>query len=265
MSALLSPPSLLASLNQFYRRNGIHSLDFRCDWKEACRAAAGERFTGPKASLVGRQYELGVLPRILFLSLDSGKASQDPEDRTPEAVRAGEEQNPATGRHKGQHWYQTDEFALIVLSRFQPDLTIDDAGAYTARVNAAKCCANRKGNRKAPRILFGNCQQYLANELQLLDPAIIVTQANEAWEAMSLLSGVCLTNGDYGHVGVCAANEHPILWLHTYHPSCFGRYWPQRKACGDWELYADVVKNSFDGTSPHPIRIREAVATLISR
>ena len=77
---------MLERLTAFYESHGISSVDFRCPWRAAC-SANSPHFTEAKASFVGPRYEAQTLPRLLFLSLDSGSGDPDPVQRTAEAVR----------------------------------------------------------------------------------------------------------------------------------------------------------------------------------
>ena len=76
---------MLRELNAFYESHGISPVGFRCPSRAMC-SANSPRFTSAKASHVGPSYEDGELPRLLFLSLDSGSADPDPRQRTAEAV-----------------------------------------------------------------------------------------------------------------------------------------------------------------------------------
>ena len=62
---------MLATLERYYKQNGILSTNFLCKHKTECSADCAT-FTGPKSAFVSSGYELGSLPRLLFLSLDLG-------------------------------------------------------------------------------------------------------------------------------------------------------------------------------------------------
>lgn len=101
---------MLNALRLYYDHHHIGAERFRCVHEASCRGAGGN-FTTAKESFVGPEYEKGKLPRLLFLSLDSGSAHPDPKDRTLEAVRRQElaEVVDLLPRHK--HWYLTHELA----------------------------------------------------------------------------------------------------------------------------------------------------------
>ena len=133
---------------------------------------------------VSKGYEQGVLPRLLFLSLDSGKDHENPELRLPLSVRKRMESVDVSSIPKNRHWYRTHVLAWYLLNRFESSLSVDEMKMYFAHVNAAKCCMNRKGGKKADGVLFRNCRMYLKEALSILGPEVIVTQGNEAKSAV---------------------------------------------------------------------------------
>lgn len=159
---------MLKKLHGYYAGNGILATDFTCPHVSVC-SASSPMFTGPKSAYVSTGYERGELPRLLFLSLDSGSAETGPDERLPEAVRRQEEVDCAIlSLPKGRHWYRTHELAWYVLRKFKPSLLLDQAKHYFAHANSAKCCMNNEHNSKAASILFKNCRRYLAGEIAIL-------------------------------------------------------------------------------------------------
>ena len=116
---------MLRKLNAFYDSHGISPVGFRCTSLSTCSADSPD-FTEAKASFVGPSYEARQLPRLLFLSLDSGSAHCNPWQRTAEAVRRQELATDVAALHKGKHWYRTHELALELLGQFKAGLTLAD-------------------------------------------------------------------------------------------------------------------------------------------
>ena len=129
-------------LVSFYARSGILSTSFSCQHLESCRGSCAS-FTEAKSAYVGPDYEKGTLPRLLFLSLDSGSADRDPERRTPEAVRLQETTCDVGNLPKGRHWYRTHELASVLLWQFDETLTPENVSQHFAHANSAKCCMNK--------------------------------------------------------------------------------------------------------------------------
>jgi hypothetical protein len=95
------------------------------------------RDTGPKSAFVSSGYEHGILPRLLFLSLDSGSGDRVDGNRLPAAVRQYEEFDRSFAHlAKHKHWYRTHELAWYFLRRFEPALEIGEARRWFA--NSAK-------------------------------------------------------------------------------------------------------------------------------
>jgi hypothetical protein len=102
--------ALIEELKRYYRANGISAADFRCKHCKACKGDS-EDFSQAREAFVGREYERGTLPRLLFLSLDLGESYCE-DDRTIEGMRCWEAQSCNVHTlPKGRHWYRTHELA----------------------------------------------------------------------------------------------------------------------------------------------------------
>ena len=174
---------MIRRLTAFYESHGISPVDFRCPSRSEC-AAGSPDFTEAKMSFVPPRYGMGDLPRLLFLSLDSGSGSSDPRERTAEAVRQWIVECDVAALPKNKHWYRTHELAFELLRQFKPDLTVPDTRLYFAHVNSAKCCQNKSGRKRADSILFENCRRFIPGELALLSPDVVVTQGGPARTAI---------------------------------------------------------------------------------
>ncbi len=237
---------MLKSLEHYYRSKGILSTDFTCPYKNKCSFDCSA-FTGPKSAFVSTGYEANQLPRLLFLSLDSGIGKQNYLDRLPTAVRQQNEVDTDTlVLHKHKHWYRTHELAHYILRRFKPDLTVEDAKHYFAHANSAKCCMNKKQKKQADKILFKHCREYLDEELAILDPKIIVTQGNEAKFGIERFREKTLKVLDK-YAQTIELNRKSVFWLHTYHPNNWGAFNRQRnfdkekQEAKGWITYSDMI------------------------
>lgn len=215
-------------LRRYYENNGILSTSFTCRHKEQC-SSGSQKFTGPKSAFVSTGYENGdsLLPRLLFLSLDSGDGDKDDRNRLPEALQQQEEVDRdvlALPKHK--HWYRTHELAWYIFKRFDSSIRLEEAKGYFAHANSAKCCMNKPGRKKANKILFENCQEYLQGELEILCPDIIVTQGNEARDAVKSFYELLKHIDEYA--SIIRMNSREVFWLHTYHPANWGAFNKQR-------------------------------------
>lgn len=243
---------MLEKLTSFYQEHGISPADFRCRSHLACSAGSPD-FTQAKASFVGPRYEERTLPRLLFLSLDSGSGHQNPQRRTAQAVRARELARNVAALPKHRHWYRTHEMAWRLLRQFDAQLQVADTRLYFAHVNSAKCCQNKSGRQKADSTLFENCRRFIPGELRLLNPDVIVTQGGPAKDAIlksfSVRQHVVRKFDSDARFRLDAHYETGLielksdlkacLWLQTYHPNNFGSFNPQRAHC--WPRYAKEV------------------------
>ena len=166
---------MLRRLTAFYESHGISPVNFHCPSRSEC-AAGSPDFTEAKMSSVPPRYGMPGLPRLLFLSLDSGSGSSDPRERTAEAVRQWNVECDVAALPRNKHWYRTHELAFELLRQFKPDLTVPETRLCFAHVNSAKCCQNKSGRKRADSILFENCRRFIPAELGLLGPDVVVTQ-----------------------------------------------------------------------------------------
>ena len=234
---------MLDKLQRYYAEKKILATGFTCPHKATC-CGGSNGFTGPKSAYVGECYENAHdwgLPRLLFVSLDSGSAEANPTKRLPEAVRH-QTITDSLG-WKNRHWYRTHELAACIFNRILGTcMTPRQAQPYFVHANSAKCCQNKPGRRQADKRLFDNCRQYLRGELELFRPDVIVSQGNQAG------AGVASVVGDQppprcrptkrAHLG-----NREVFWLHTYHPAARKHFNPQRAR---WGEFADDIKAFVD-------------------
>ncbi len=241
-------------LTEFYDSHGISSIGFRCSSRAVCSAKAPQ-FTEAKASFVGPRYEEGTLPRLLFLSLDSGRGHPDPQQRTVEAVRRQVLDCDVAALPKNRHWYRTHEMAWELLRQFEQNLTVANTRFHFAHVNSAKCCQNKRGRERADSTLFENCRRFIPGELRILKPDVVVTQGLPAkaailksYDARQHVKRLVKSDCRRFERDACyetglielEPDGKTFLWLHTSHPSDFGRFNPQKVHC--WPLYAEEVR-----------------------
>ena len=237
---------VLQKLERYYDTNGILSTRFCCSFKKQCSCDC-DTFTGPKSAFVSSGYEAHSLPRLLFLSLDSGSGAEQDEDRLPGFVRKQEEiDRDVLILPKHKHWYRTHELAWYILRQFEPDLRIEDARRYFAHANSAKCCMNNPHRRKANAILFRNCRVYLKGELSILSPEIVVTQGSEAKAGIESIREETIQRfNEFSSIILFEGCE--VFWLHTYHPSNWGAFNKQRdfdkvsNSARGWVRYATMI------------------------
>jgi hypothetical protein len=256
---------MLTALRAYYAAQGIGAVAFRCPHLPEC-SSLSPRFTPATESYIGPEYESGTLPRLLFLSLDSGSGEADPTKRTLEAVRQRILADDVDSLPKGKHWYVTHELAWVLLHQFRPSLSVATLNPFFAHVNSAKCCLNNEQRRQADGKLFQNCRQFTLGELPILVPDILVTQGGEA-KVVAGQFRVLEENAAPSGCAECQAKvirigaERKVLWLHTHHPSAYGLFWTQKKRC--WPHYERAVAE-FLGAVPSR-RLPEDAAPRLRR
>jgi hypothetical protein len=242
---------MIGKLDKYYRQQGIHPLHFSCKHFKECKSYSN-KFTKAKATFIGTEYAKATLPRLLILSLDAFNAPKDPKERSFNWVRKITEQTGPPFR-KNTHWYRTYQVTWILLHKlyehkFKSEIVVEDIGPFFAHVNSAKCCAHLSGHKQANVKLFKNCREYIPNEIELLEPDIIVTQGKMAKKAIEDKYEVLKpTKGDI-NTFPCGFEIVKINWkrvfvFHTFHPSNYGNFHNQRKKC--FEKFAGIINEYF--------------------
>lgn len=239
---------MLNRLECFYRAQGILATTFTCSSEAACSKGCKDTFNGPKSAAVSTGYEAGDLPRLLFISQDRCPNVLHPDKRLPLAVRERMENENVCDLQRNRHWYLTHELAWYILRQFDDELELKKVNHYFAHTNAAKCCQNKPDRSQTDAILFANCQRYLAGEISVLRPDIIVTQGYRARDGLKPILEDIQAVDEFAYTA--CLDDRLIFWLHTYHPSPFNRwrFYPQRgydrdtDRCEGWQRYAVQIR-----------------------
>ena len=246
-------------LKSYLDSQGIAASNFNCKHYEECKGN-NDKFTEAKEAYIGTEYEKNRLPRVLFVSLDSGSSDAEPEKRTMEAMRDWEQTECEPLTIETPHWYETHELAWRLLRKYDPSLQLKDICPYFAHTNSAKCCQNKDGRAQADNRLFENCREYLPKEIEILDPDIIVTQGEKArwvieWgiykndsechkmaEPLEVRTEGCPESRIRGYsANLISVGEKKVIWLSTYHPAArpFNLY--QFQKTSHFERWAEVA------------------------
>lgn len=126
---------MLDELRQYYDRLGISAEPFACRYENSCRSVCTDMVT-PREAFVGSIYEDGILPRLLFVSLETHRL-------------AYEMLNPIAMTLVGQ----PIEFGSI--------------HKYFAHTNSAKCKDSARNTAQGHDQMFDNCRGFIAAEIEL--------------------------------------------------------------------------------------------------
>ena len=245
---------MLDELSHYYGAAGISALGFRCPMSARCSAVCADFITAREA-FVGSEYELGTLPRLLFVSLDPSfdLAEGDPARRTLAAMRQWEESKVRSpgggvGFPKMGHWYQTQKFAhellLPVARARRRTLPFQEVHRYFAHTNSAKCKDAARGTCQGHRELFKNCRRFIPGEVEVLSPDVLVTQGAPARAslkgAFEVLSRAEAPNGGAYSYEVILVGGRQVLKYTMSHPCAWqgGRY--PREVRDAWGWYMSV-------------------------
>ena len=191
------------------------------------------------------------------------------------------EASQCRGVFDNDHWKWTHRMALAVSvpiaeQKGRPPLDLDDVHKYFAHGNSARCKSIDRGHRQAPDRLFRNCREFIGEEIQILDPQIIVAQGNLAHQALDSCNHGVLrrvqhpeeANPRY-HYRIVQIGDHEAMELRVYYPSENTYY---RKEFRDEGVRLPVVRERSDpilrlyGSTDWPNRdLKPAVWAVVPR
>lgn len=239
---------------RYYKKVGISAVGFKCKYYKECRSECEDtsKFTTAREPYIGKHYSKKGVPRLLFLSLDSGDEVTDPQSKTIKALR--ERSWVPKNKEKPKHWYKTHQFACVIFDElnkisqskwdsgnvdknmdFHPVQEIEKIKSFFAHTNSAKCCMNNKHAKQASKTLFNNCRSYIPEELKIFDPHILVTQGNFARETVEAAVGegifslkkrrnISKASKKHDFMIIEIKRNKPALWIHHYHPGNWGTF-----------------------------------------
>jgi uracil-DNA glycosylase len=173
----------LNRLNDYYSKDkqiGVteNDDDFRCAHVKDCRYKDYQIFRGAD-TFVGTWY--GKSPKLLFVSLDRGEGKSNFDSRRYEI----ENRVP-----RNRHMIGILETAKRILDyEYAPSnkqsllLNYTEVFSRCAMINSAKCCVKdeKHSMAMAPKRFYTKCRPYVKDEVDILEPDIIVTQGILAW------------------------------------------------------------------------------------
>src|SRR6266702_3807190 len=239
---------MLTELTDYYIRAGIAATAeyFHCPHEVACRALCKD-FVTPREAFVGSEYERGVLPRVLFVSLDASSVDpgRAPVQRTLAYMRFCEESGGCEpdNLHKSQHWYWTHRLAYEILlplaaERGIASLTFREIHKYFAHTNSAKCKDAALGTNQGPALMFDNCRGFIREEVEILDPEIIITQGKRGKEAVDGLFPLVERKAHPAcpewQYEILTVRSHAVLRFTTSHQRAVGPFNREKREMYPW-------------------------------
>ncbi len=243
--------SIIEELEQYYKYERIKPVNstgdletmfnsFKCPKKDCCRKICqkqygsengfkfGVRTESPPISqhYINRSYNGRRIPRIVVVSLSQPMPYDEEGDK------------------KGlkQHWRET---LALVRSLLKPCLNLEPASHFGddaeiierlfVHLRTSKCCSNANSGHEEPYKMYQNCGPYLAKEVSILRPDVVVTQGNNAnWQAGShvfcenpeerKVRGVSCSCAYIAGLKDCGQK---VYWMSMYHPCAYGYYYSQ--------------------------------------
>ncbi|MCD4753462.1 MAG: hypothetical protein K8R40_10355 [Anaerolineaceae bacterium] len=246
-------------LTRFYKRCRIYPKDFKCPHQDLCQQYAYQQdMTEAKMSMVGSLYGKNY-PKIVVVSLDPPKGKGDDfkrrEQRTSESIAKHHEAEHYCKTHPNRHWaftqilvkdilvvwgYQAQPNSAIVTESYEKR-PIENVSKYFSHVNVAKCSMNKPDQRQARQKVHWKCSSsYLFEELEILQPDLLISQGVNANKNLGRLFGIKITNNkDLPKSEVVKLGQKQCLWLPMRHPSS-NQLGTIRK---EWTEYLNYINN----------------------
>lgn len=243
-------------LDDLYKNQHIHPLDFNCRYVDFCRQYSNKEMTETKMSMVGNLYGKKY-PRIAILSLDPPNDEEgtfkSPGHRTTEYVSSFHENEDYLLKRPNVHWAMTQIIVKDLLSLFgysgqagsavvhesYSGRIIENVSAFFTHINVAKCCMNNEGKGQAAWQVHKRCgSAYLLKELVVLRPEILVSQGKDANEIAAELFGFPGIEDFLPASRMIQISEQQTLWLPMDHPA---RHTAEIRR--HWDFYIQAVEN----------------------
>lgn len=237
---------MLLELDQYYRKQRISAVDFNCPNRSECSAGCKQGdFVTSREAFVGSQYEKGTLPRLLFIALDASDdwPGPEPENRTLQAMRNEE---PALCKPPpiARHWVETLKLAHQILepiatAQLGRSIPLDQICKHIAHTNSAKCKHSSMGRKQGKRVLFDKCRGFIAGEVKILRPDILVTQGGWAHKSIGadfppLRQEQMPDHREYGYK-IIDFSGRKVIKFETVHPTAYGNlFQPEKKTAYPW-------------------------------
>jgi len=260
--------TIRTELTEYYLTRGIHPEHFNCPNQAFCRKFAHKgKMTETKMSLVGSRYG-DKYPRIVVLSLDPPLGEKGnfirPKQRTTAYVAAITEAENYTENRPKVHWAMTQILVkdILCLFGYKPivgaavvqesyaNRPIENITPYFAHVNAAKCSMNKPDKGQANPNVHAICSRsYLRQELEILQPQILISQGKSANQILSNLLDKAGVEDNLPQVIGIRIGITSILWLPMDHPSHhtseIRQRWPYYiKAIQKWATKSELEKSA---------------------
>ena len=249
--------TVMKQLTEYYLKQGIHPNEFRCQHQDFCKQFAYQgQMIEAKMSLVGSLFGVRY-PKIVVVSLDppdQGDKFLLPERRTTEYIAKFTETENYTVNRPNPHWAMTQIIVCDILRYYgYPSKSgaaevkesysgrhIDNVTPYFAHVNVAKCSMRDPNKRQAAREVHNTCSQaYLAQELAILQPDILISQGKTTNDILGLLLiGKPVMKANLPVTYQINLVGKPVLWMPMRHPT-------QQLANirRDWVVYELAIKD----------------------
>jgi len=192
-------------LEKYYKSKGIGKDSFSCSNVDKCKINGEDNHQGAD-TYIGSKY--GEPFNLVVVCLDPGKDSKTFEERRLQI----EGSNPDNPHMKGT---QKTLAALLV----NEDIDKVDLFSHYAMVNSCKCFPSDGTMNKAPDDFFVNCRNHINDEIRLLEPDIIITQGNQAINAVAKYINQKSAKEFYHAIATDMEREYP-----TYFPKSYFKY-----------------------------------------
>ncbi len=208
-------------------------------------------------SMVGTEYD-ATYPRIMVISLDPPNGATSPfitaSQRTTEYIASYHERENYTIHRPNVHWAMTqiivkdllvlfgleEENGVAVVPDSYAGRPIQNVSAKFAHVNMAKCSMNTPNGRQAHQTVHELCSVFLAGEIRILSPDILITQGKRVNEYFNHM-----LDDFYNDLAIPVVHSGKIfgvdtVWIPMPHPAR-----NLQKIRSNWQVIIHAIKDVF--------------------
>lgn len=225
-------------LYKYYKENGLNSCDFKCEKKNECENSQKDhtkkQFNGGTAAVMPLYDTMfnDTPMRILVIGKETGYMKNSPYGTSKDF----EENNKNVVNCI--NWDKKNNHIKGTLMILQYIFNIETEYVYSsyALSNLLRCSfqdVDKFGNlsgTKDTKIMRNNCMVHLINEINILEPTIIITQGEWAIKNQFFINTLRQKFGEYNCLKMNANNKYGLYKFNkfycitTHHPAILGNW-----------------------------------------
>jgi len=146
--------------------------------------------------------------------------------------------------HKNQHWYWTHKLAYDILAPVAKERGIALAFRHVHRhfghTNSAKCKDAARNRGQGPALMFDNCRPFIARDVELLQPDVLVTQGRFGRLSVDgrfkIVARLAHPQDSRYVCNIIQMGKRQVLMFSVAHQNAYGLFNAERRGAYPWYI-----------------------------